>query len=74
MRIPRLMKDLIIKLDRRQLETSEDLASLENGCLDCDDGPFDKGDGGGAQETMNALNVNFIMYQRRNGTKTSVIP
>jgi hypothetical protein len=66
MRIPRLMKNLIMKLDRGQLETSEDLTSFENECVD--DEPYEKEDGG--QETMDTLNVNFMMYRRRNGPRT----
>ena len=65
MRVPRLMKHLIMKLDRGQLKASDDLGNLEAECLDCEKACERKD---GNHETMDALNVDFIMYRRKNDT------
>lgn len=68
MRIPRLMKHLIMKLDRGQLNPSDDLDNLETECRD-GERACERSDEN--SETMDALNVNFIMYRRKQDARVA---
>ncbi len=60
MRIPRIMKHLIIKLDRGQLNESENIRDLQAECLDDDS----YGEHENPREGIDLLNIRFIMSRK----------